>query len=187
MSRRLVLKQVASEQGLCPVPGLLVNNRWASEVGEWWAGVLVEVPARVAAGPGGRLDLTGPGALRYPDDGFHPRPTGELHRVTGTVEGVAVEGVLDQPGARGFVKNLTAFSRDRRKVRVRFTDGREFWVRATGITATTVTTADGRVVGTRTGGPVELDPGAGRLDQLLAVLLITGIDRGSLLAIGTFA
>ena len=187
MSRnRLVLKRAPSEQGHCPVPGLLVSDRWQSDTGDWWAGVLVDGPVRVAVAPGGRLDLTGPGSMSYADDGFHPRPSGEPLRVTCSVDGRPVAGTVDQPGARGFVKNLTAASRDRRKVRLQLSEGHELWARATGVSAVTVTTSDGRAVGSRSGGPVQLDASAGTLDQLAAVL-ITGIDRGSLLAIGTFA
>ena len=181
---RVQLRRLADEEGHCPVPGLLVSDRWAGEGGDWWAGALVDPPTRVVAAPAGRLDMTGPGGFRYTHDAFNPRPWGELLRVAGTVAGERVEGVVDQPGRRGFVKNLTAVSRERKKVRLRLTDGREWWVRATGTSSQTVTTGEGRFVGSVTLGPLELAADAGALDHLVAALLITGIERGALLMIG---
>ena len=184
---RIRLERLPLEQGHCPVPGLLVSGRWHGPRGDWWAGALIEGPVRVVAAPVGRLDLTGPGGFTGAHDAFRPRSIGDLLRVTGAVTGSAVEGVVEQPGTRGFLKNLTAVSRERKRVRLQLTDGREWWLRANGTSTVTVTDADGRFVGSRTGGPVELAATASELDHLVALLLITGIERDGLLVIGTIA
>ena len=188
MSRDQVqLRRVPSEEGFCPVPELLVRHRLQGGAGEWWAGTLLEPPSRVVSGPAGRLDLLVPGRLADADDAYRFSPFGAQPRVTGTVEGRHVEGDVEQPGTRGFLKNLTAVSRERRRVRLRLTDGREWWLRATGAATTQVTTADGRTVGRWAGGPFTLAADGSALDHLVALLLITGIERGDLLTIGTFA
>ena len=181
------LERVPSEQGHCPVPGLLVRHRLHGGRGEWWAGTLVEPPSRVVTGPAGRLDMLVPGKLADADDAFRFSPFGAQPRVTGTVEGRPVEGEVEQPGTRGFLKNLTAVSRERRQVRLRLADGQEWWLRARGTSMTEVTAGDGRVVGRWSTGPFTLAADAGALDHLVALLLITGIERGDLLILGTFA
>jgi hypothetical protein len=102
------------------------------------------------------------------------------------VAGERVEGVVDQPGTRGFLKNLTAVSRQRKRVRLLLPDGRHWWLRATGAMAETVTRGDGSVVAEgRTGGAMELDPDADPVEQAVALLLITGVEREALLVVGT--
>ena len=181
---RVVLRRLPSEEGHCPVPGLLVNGRWQGPTGDWWAGGLTTPATRVVAAPAGRLDLTGPGRVVDEYSVFFPRVYGEQLRVAGTVEGETVEGTVDQPGARGFVANLTAVTRERKRVRLQLSDGREWWLRGTRISTLAVSAGDGRLVGTRTGPALQLARDAEALDHLVATLLITGIDRGAVFVIG---
>lgn len=170
----------------CPVRGLSVRCAYSAPDGLWWVGSQLEQQARVVSGPHGRLDLTGPGTLTDEHDAFAPRPFGDLHRVAGQVAGEPVSGVVEQPGTRGFLRNLTAVSRERRKVRLHLEDGRHWWLRATGATAGTVTREDGSQVATgRSGGEVRLDGSAGPLEQAVALLLLTGVQREALLMVGS--
>ena len=182
--RRLVLERMPSEQGHCPVPGLLVSDRFRQGARDWWAGTLVDEQLRVAAGPGGRLDLSGPWTLQTSHSAFRPDLRGPL-RLTGTVGGTEVRGVIDQPGTRRRLTGMFA-SREGHRVRLRLSDGREWSLRAVGPWASVVFAADGAVVGSRSGRPLKLAAGAELLDHLIALLLLTGIDRESLLVFGTF-
>lgn len=182
--RRLVLERMPAEEGHCPVPGLLVSDRFRSGEREWWAGTLVDEQLRVAVTHGGRLDLSGPWGLRSRHDAFRPDLRGPL-RLTGTVGDTEVRGVVDQPGTRGWLHGIIA-SRERHRVQLRLSDGREWSLRAVGPWASVVFAGDDTVVGSRSGRPVKLAADAERLDHLIALLLLTGVARESLLVIGPF-
>jgi hypothetical protein len=186
MSRnRLVLAPVPAEQEHCPVPGLLVSDCWSGPGGSWWAGALLDPSARVVQAPAGRLTLSGPATLAHAHDRFLIRFRGELG-VEGIVAGQDVHGVVDQPGTSGWLRNLTAVSRERKQVRLRLSDGRTWWLRATGPSGLTVSSPDGRAVARRGGGAaVELDRDADATASLAALLLLTGIDRDVLLVLGS--
>jgi hypothetical protein len=181
----LTLTPVKTGRPDCPVPGLLMRCVYSAPDGLWWVGSHVADQARVVVGPPGRLDVTGPGSLTDEHDAFLPRPFGALHRTVGTIAGEDVSGVIDQPGTRGFLKNLTAVSRERRKVRLLLDDGRCWWMRASGATAQTVTRADGSALAVgRTGADVDVEASAAPLEVAVALVLLTAVQREALLSVG---
>ncbi|MCA0144322.1 hypothetical protein [Blastococcus sp. LR1] len=181
-----VLVAAPVESDSARLPDLLASNCWRGPGGTWWAGVLSSTRVRVVDAPAGRLTLTGPlPAVQDPQYRYRFHFNGRL-TVDGTVDGVPVRGVVDRPGLEGWWKNVTGFSRERKRARVVLEDGRTWWLRATGPSAVTVTTTEGRVVARRGAQRgVHLDTAAGNVDQLVALLLLTSIDREDLLAIGS--
>lgn len=186
MRGRTTLAPAASSSRPCPVPGLAVRCAYEGQDGTWWVGALLEAQARVVAGPSGRLDLTGPGTLVDEHSAFRPHWSGPLHRVSGEVDGRQVGGAVDQPGTRGYLRNLTAFTRRQHRVRLQLSDGRAWWVAASGALSATVTRSDGSTVARgSTGAKVDVADGSSGLDVAVALLLLTGVDRESLLAVGS--
>ncbi|RBY88173.1 hypothetical protein DQ244_16660 [Blastococcus sp. TBT05-19] len=180
----VVLEPVPVEVDRSPSPELLPSDSWGGPTGVWWAGAVPDRNVRAVHGPAGRLEVRGAGRLRKADDLFYPAPHGERQPVTGLVEGVQVTGCADQPGARGFLKQLTAVSRERRRMRMVLDDGREWWLRAAGAMGLEVRDGERRVVGRRHARRVELAAGTDARAQLAAVLLLTAFDRDGLLVFG---
>ena len=182
-----VLRSVAHTALTCPLPGMLVQVCYDAGGEHWWAGVLPDGHgARGLAAGAARLAVTGPTRFQDPEDRVDIRPWGELHRVTGELASGPVVGVLDQPGTRGWLRNMTAYTRARRRVRLQVPGRPELWLRARGASRSEVRTGEGRRVATGNGREIRLETSAPADEQVLAVLLLTAVSREAILPFGDF-